>query len=288
MEHLLAGSTSPTCKPTASRSPHPSELCFCGVKSTGCFIADSWADYQTPFLPTITGPYTGPLYGNFAALSNSSSCIPNLKVLISLAGADGFSAAAATAAGRQAFVSSCIDLLSNGNVAPDFAAGVFDGIDVDWEFPRLPTNRMSRCSCANSASISRRSDEQSSALPVDDVRAAANRISRTSNCQGRTHPRFLQRAGVRLSRHLGNVHQSRLPAVRQCAGSARPTTSISIHGQRLLESRRSRAQGGAGIPLYGRGWTGVPKSITVYIRRQPPQLHSIPRTTCRPRVSRRT
>jgi len=41
---------------------------FGGVNSSGCFIADSWADYQTPYLPTITGPYTGPLYGNFAAL----------------------------------------------------------------------------------------------------------------------------------------------------------------------------------------------------------------------------
>ena len=109
---------------------------FGGVTSTGCFIADSWADFQTPYLPTITGPYTGPLYGNFAALQQLKQLHPNLKVLISLAGADGFSAAAATDAGRQAFVSSCIDLFINGNVAPGIsAAGVFDGIDVDWEFP---------------------------------------------------------------------------------------------------------------------------------------------------------
>ena len=38
--------------------------------------------------------------------------------------------------GRQAFVASCIDLFINGNVAPGIsAAGVFDGIDIDWEFP---------------------------------------------------------------------------------------------------------------------------------------------------------
>ena len=75
---------------------------FGGVNTTGCFIADSWADYQSPFLPSITGPYTGPLYGNFAALQQLKQLHPNLKVLISLAGADGFSAAAATEAGRQA------------------------------------------------------------------------------------------------------------------------------------------------------------------------------------------
>jgi chitinase len=109
---------------------------FGGVNSTGCFIADSWADYQTPFLPTITGPYTGPLYGNFAALQQLKQLHPNLKVLISLLGAEGFSAAAATDASRQAFVSSCIDVFINGNLAPGIsAAGVFDGIDIDWEFP---------------------------------------------------------------------------------------------------------------------------------------------------------
>src|SRR6202166_2789200 len=32
-----------------------------------CAIADSWADYQSPYLPSVNGtPYPGPLYGNFA------------------------------------------------------------------------------------------------------------------------------------------------------------------------------------------------------------------------------
>src|SRR4029077_7811766 len=83
---------------------------FGGVSGTGCYIADSWADYQTPYLPTITGPYSGPLHGNFAALLQLKQLHPSLKVLISLAGASGFSAGAATDATRQAFVASCIDL----------------------------------------------------------------------------------------------------------------------------------------------------------------------------------
>lgn len=110
---------------------------FGNATSTGCAIADSWADYQTPYLPSVSGvPYPGPLYGNFAALQQLKQLHPNLKVLISLAGADGFSAAAATAATRQAFVSNCIDLFINGNLAPNLsAAGIFDGFDIDWEFP---------------------------------------------------------------------------------------------------------------------------------------------------------
>ena len=110
---------------------------FGDATPTGCAIADSWADYQDPSLPSVSGkPYTGPLYGNFAALQQLKQLHPNLKVLISLAGADGFSAAASTAEGRQAMVANCIDLFINGNLAPGIsAAGVFDGIDIDWEFP---------------------------------------------------------------------------------------------------------------------------------------------------------
>jgi chitinase len=110
---------------------------FGDATPTGCAIADSFADYQDQSLPSVSGkPYSGPLYGNFAALQQLKQLHPNLKVLISLAGADGFSAAASSAASRQAMVANCIDLFINGNLAPGIsAAGVFDGIDIDWEFP---------------------------------------------------------------------------------------------------------------------------------------------------------
>jgi chitinase len=63
-----------------------------------------------------------------------------LKVLISLIGAPAFSAAASTEAGRQTMVANCIDLFINGNLGGGVsAAGIFDGIDIDWEFP-LPSD----------------------------------------------------------------------------------------------------------------------------------------------------
>ncbi|MGB9436202.1 MAG: glycosyl hydrolase family 18 protein [Candidatus Acidiferrum sp.] len=110
---------------------------FGNATPTGCAIADAWADYQDPYLPSVNGtPYAGPLYGNFAALQQLKQLHPNLKVLISLAGAAGFSAAASTASGRQTFVANCIDLFITGNLGGGVsAAGVFDGFDIDWEFP---------------------------------------------------------------------------------------------------------------------------------------------------------
>jgi chitinase len=86
-------------------------------------------------------PYAGPLYGNFAAIQQLKQLHPKLKVLMSIGGASAantaaFVTAASTAAGRQALAASCIDMFVNGNIAPGITApGLFDGFNIDWEFP---------------------------------------------------------------------------------------------------------------------------------------------------------
>src|SRR5579863_9862988 len=118
---------------------------FANVTTTpapGCAIADSWADYQTPYLPSVSGAaYTGPMYGNFAAIQQLKQLHPGLKVLMSIGGASAantaaFASAASTEAGRQALAASCIDMFVKGNVAAGITApGLFDGFNIDWEFP---------------------------------------------------------------------------------------------------------------------------------------------------------
>jgi chitinase len=114
---------------------------------------DADADYARPFAAAQsvdgvadTGWET--LRGNFNQLKKLKAKNPNLKVLVSLGGwtySKYFSDVAKTDASRKKFVSSCLDTWIKGNLAsyggaggPGTAAGLFDGIDLDWEWPASP------------------------------------------------------------------------------------------------------------------------------------------------------
>jgi len=110
---------------------------------------DAFADYTKAFQAgeSVSGSadtWDQPLRGNWNQLKQLKAKHPNVKVLISLGGwtwSRGFSSAAQPA-NRQAFVASCIDAYIKGNLpvtdgagGVGAAAGVFDGIDIDWEYP---------------------------------------------------------------------------------------------------------------------------------------------------------
>src|SRR5690606_29156817 len=93
-----------------------------------------------------------PLAGSFNQLKQLKAKHPDLKVMLSLGGwtwSKNFSAAAATPQSRQHFVSSCIDIYIKGNLpvidgrgGAGAAAGVFDGFDLDWEWPGSPNGNV--------------------------------------------------------------------------------------------------------------------------------------------------
>ncbi|MEA2621705.1 MAG: chitinase [Chloroflexota bacterium] len=115
-----------------------------------CALTDPAADYtfKVSAARSVNGTAdtnSQKLRGNFNQLKQLKAANPGLKVLISIGGwtlSRYFSDIASTAAGRQAFARSCISLFLKGNLPMNNGAGgagvarnVFDGIDIDWEFP---------------------------------------------------------------------------------------------------------------------------------------------------------
>lgn len=110
---------------------------------------DAWADYARPFsaaesVDGVADKAGQPLRGHWNQLRKLKQQHPDLKIMISLGGwtwSRGF-ASAARPENREAFVESCIDGYIHGNL-PAFdgaggsgaAAELFDGFDIDWEYP---------------------------------------------------------------------------------------------------------------------------------------------------------
>lgn len=243
---------------------------FANVTTTptaGCAIADTWADYQSPYLPSVSGaPYTGPLYGNFAAIQQLKQLNPNLKVLMSIGGASAtntaaFVTAASTAAGRQALAASCIDLFINGNIAAGITApGLFDGFNIDWEFPTA-------------------SDKQNFTALLVEFRRQLNALSKTTG-----EKYVLSFDGPAGSQNYVNINlKEAAKAVDfitidgyNYAGSWETQTNDAsplldskkdpLYGQNLdidatvnayLKAGVPPSKYTMGVPLYGAGWTGV-------------------------------
>jgi chitinase len=98
-----------------------------------CSLTDAYADYQKVFDAgsSVDGKAdTGPLYGNFGQLRKLKKMHPGLKVVFSVGGwtlSSGFTQAAQN---PSAFANSCYSMVKDSRWAD-----VFDGIDIDWEYP---------------------------------------------------------------------------------------------------------------------------------------------------------
>ena len=244
---------------------------FANVTTTpapACAIADTWADYQSPYLPSVSGAaYNGPMYGNFAAIQQLKELHPSLKVLMSIGGASAantaaFVSAASTPAGRQALAASCIDMFVEGNVAPGISApGLFDGFNIDWEFPTA-------------------TDTQNFTALLAEFRKQLNTLSKST---GKAYVMsFDGPAGAQNYVNIDLKHSAEQVDFitidgYNYAGSWDVQTN---HASPLFDDRQDPLQGQGldidatvdaylkagvpprkytmGLPLYGAGWTGVP------------------------------
>jgi chitinase len=266
---------------------------FGNVSAEGrCFIdntpgeGDAWADYQRPVpaeesVDGVADAWGEPLNGNFGQLQKLKAKHPHLKVLISLGGwswSTHFSDAALTPESRQAFVASCIDLYLKGNLVnldggsggPGSAAGVFDGIDLDWEWPG---------SAGEPGNTVRPEDKQNFTALVAEFRRQLDAYGRGTGKRYEltaflpANPRAMD-AGFeapQIFRHLDfatvqgyDFHGTWEPranqqsALRVPAGSPDdPDFSVEVAIDGWIARGAPKRKLVLGIPYYGQGWTGV-------------------------------
>ncbi|MCX0242744.1 glycoside hydrolase family 18 protein [Streptomyces drozdowiczii] len=108
---------------------------FGNVQGGKCTVGDSYADYEKAYtadqsVDGVADTWDQELRGNFNQLRKLKKLHPDLKVLWSFGGwtwSGGFGEAAQNPA---AFADSCYNLVEDPRWAD-----VFDGIDIDWEYP---------------------------------------------------------------------------------------------------------------------------------------------------------
>ncbi|MEU2337466.1 glycoside hydrolase family 18 protein [Streptomyces sp. NPDC013172] len=113
---------------------------FGNVTGGKCAMGDAYAATDRAYTAAesvdgVADTWDQPLRGNFNQLLKLKKKHPNLRILWSFGGwtwSSGFGEAAKNPA---AFAQSCYDLVRNSKWA-----GVFDGIDIDWEYPNACGN----------------------------------------------------------------------------------------------------------------------------------------------------
>jgi chitinase len=266
---------------------------FGNINANGeCFMAnqagegDAWADYGRSFtagqsVDGVGDTWDQDLRGNFNQLRELKELYPDLKVNLSLGGwtwSRNFSDAALTAESRERMVSSCIDQYLRGNLplfdgagGPGAAAGVFDGIDLDWEWPASEGhehNTVRPEDRENFTALVREFREQLDALEAETGRP----YELTSFMPADPEKIDL---GYELDALMGDFdfitvqgydyhggwedttnHQSNLVETPGDPGPDVYSTETTI--QAYLDHGVRAEDMVLGVPFYSRGWTGVP------------------------------
>jgi chitinase len=242
----------------------------------------------------------GQLAGNFHQLQELKAEYPNLKILLSIGGwtySKYFSDAAASASSRQSFVSSCVNMFIKGNLPPDpdygvtpaagAIAGLFDGFDIDWEYPGSSGGHLGNITSPN--------DTQNYTLLLQEFRSELNTLTQST---GKTY--YLSAALPSGQDKIGKIQTSQIAQYLnfgdlmtydmhggfETTGPANfqdplytdpndPSSTIPPGNEKYSISNTVNAwvngdsqygiPGGfpaskltLGMPFYYRGWTGVP------------------------------
>src|SRR5947208_15338563 len=244
-----------------------------GVRSKGLRIADIPADQLTHVFyafghvaadgrAALGDP--GLDSANFTELRLLKRRFPHLRTLISLGGWGGsryFSDAAATPEARRALVTSTIELFIRGFPA------VFDGVDVDWEFPvagGLPENGYRIEDRGNFTLLLAEFRRQLDSAGAGERRhydltiAASARPWEVANLELAELPRYLDWINVMTYDYhsVDTIAHFNAP-LHAAPGDPTPELNIEASLRLFLDARVPPRQLAVGVPFYGRGYGSV-------------------------------
>jgi chitinase len=261
---------------------NPEGRCF-EVNAAG--EGDAWADYQWPVpaelsVDGVADAWGEPLNGNFGQLLKLKRKHPKLRVLMSIGGWtwSTYFSNAALPENRAAFVKSCLDLFIKGNLpvldggsgGPGSAYGVFDGIDLDWEWPNWP---------GEPGNVIRPEDRANFTALVAEFRKQLDAYGRSVGRKMELSAFLPANPGAidagfdvrRVFKSLDfatlqgydfhgswDVLTNQQSALRQPTGAPdNPDFTLDRTVRSYVERGAPRRQLVLGIPYFGRGWTGV-------------------------------
>jgi chitinase len=248
--------------------------------SGNCISSDPWADYQRPFSAeqSVNGKADEPgqvLNGNLNQFKELKEKYPKLRISISLGGWTGsahFSDAALTPASRAAHVKSCLDMWLKGNLPglPAGAAkGIFDGVDLDWEWP---------ASEGNPGNVIRPEDKQNFTALVHEYRKQLDRLSGRPGRYNLTaflpaNPTMIDKGfevrklfkdltfGTTQGYDYHGPWETLTNQQSAIDGPAGDPTTPEFSSQVTIDSYLARGAPRSklvmGVPFYSHGWTGV-------------------------------
>ncbi|WP_329015040.1 glycoside hydrolase family 18 chitinase [Streptomyces sp. NBC_01601] len=236
---------------------------FGNVTGGKCAIGDSYADYDKAFTAdqSVSGTadtWDQPLRGNFNQLRQLKAKYPNIKVLWSFGGwtwSGGFGEAAKNPA---AFAQSCYDLVEDPRWAD-----VFDGIDIDWEYPNACGLS---CDTSGSAAFRNVASALRSKFGANYLVTAA--VTADGSNGGKIEA--ADYAGAAQSMNWFNVMSYDFFGAFDAQGPTAPHSPLTSYngipkaGFTTADAMAKYKAAGVpasklliGIGFYGRGWTGV-------------------------------
>ncbi|MFJ8039188.1 glycosyl hydrolase family 18 protein [Kitasatospora sp. NPDC096147] len=247
---------------TAAKITHIN-YAFGNVQNGQCTIGDGYADYDKAYtadqsVDGVADNWDQPLRGSFNQLRKLKKQYPNIKILWSFGGwtwSGGFGQAAAN---PTAFANSCYNLVEDPRWAD-----IFDGIDIDWEYPNA---------CGLSCDTSGAAAFKNLAQALRTKFGTGNLVTAAISADGSNGGKLdlADYAGAAQYFDFYNVMTYDFFGAWDAKGPTAPHSPLTSYTGIPIAGFNSEAAitklKGKGIPgsklnlgvgFYGRGWTGV-------------------------------